>query len=153
MKILMVCIGNICRSPIAEGVMRTMIQEKNLPWEVSSAGIASYHIGEPPHHYSQKICQNHGIDISHQRASLLTSHELGSYDIIYAMSTDVLQSIRETLPSSFREEKFKLFLSELYPFEKRSVPDPWYGNEEGYADVYNMIETTCKTIIDKYNKK
>lgn len=80
MRILMVCLGNICRSPIAEGVMRHLVSGNNLNWQIASAGTEGYHIGEPPHHYSQKICQKHGIDISQQRARQFVAADLQEFD-------------------------------------------------------------------------
>lgn len=150
MRILMVCLGNICRSPIAEGVMNHIALQHHLNWQVASAGTESYHIGEPPHQYSQKICQKNGIDISGQRAHKFSTDDFNKYDKIYAMSQDVITDIKHLAGSGFDERKISLFLNELYPGENRSVPDPWYGPEEGYTEVYEMIERTCIKIADKY---
>src|SRR4051812_47269345 len=94
MRILMVCLGNICRSPIAEGVLKHKIAEQGLNWKVDSAGTESYHIGEPPHHFSQKICREMGVDISGQRARKFVAADLGRYDKIYAMADDVYREIK-----------------------------------------------------------
>lgn len=149
MQILMVCLGNICRSPIAEGVMQHLINENGLNWTVDSAGTESYHVGEAPHRFSQKVCLEHGIDISKQRARKFTAKDLAQYDLIYAMATDVLHEI-EDIAHSKTIENVKLFLNELEPGCNKSVPDPWYGNEDGYLPVYDMITATCKAIINKY---
>ena len=150
MRILMVCLGNICRSPIAEGVMRNIALLNNLNWQIASAGTENYHIGEPPHSYSQKVCQKHGIDISQQRARKFVASDFEQFDKIYAMSQDVLAEIKYQAGSAFDEGKISLFLNELYPGSNRSVPDPWYGPEEGYTEVYEMIERTCLGIAAKY---
>jgi len=153
MRILMVCLGNICRSPIAEGVMRHLIAENNLNWQVDSAGTESYHVGEPPHHYSQKMCQKNGIDISQQKARRFVAADLEEFDKIYAMSGDVYKNIRYMAGSRFDEARVALFLDELYPGENRSVPDPWYGEEDGYEIVYDMIRKACEKIILRYKSE
>jgi protein-tyrosine phosphatase len=151
MKILMVCLGNICRSPIAEGVLRKMAKENSLDWIIDSAGTNGYHIGEAPHPFSQKICIQKGIDISQQRAANFLSRHLEEYDLVYALAKDVYQEIEKTSGSKAPMHKVKLFLSELHEGSTESVPDPWYGDESGYLPVYELIEKTCHKIIDKYH--
>lgn len=150
MRILMVCLGNICRSPIAEGVMRSIISRNNLGWEVASAGTESYHIGEPPHRYSQKICQKNGIDISQQRARRFVAADLESFDLIYVMAEDVMTEVKHIAGATFDNRKVILFLEERFPGSRRSVPDPWYGPEEGYSEVFDLISNTCEAIAQKY---
>lgn len=150
MKILMVCLGNICRSPIAEGILKEYIHQYKLPWIVDSAGTESYHVGEPPHPHSQRVCIENGIDISKQRATKFYHSEMEKYDKIYAMSVDVFDEIRQICGKKFDENKVDLFLNELYPGENRSVKDPWYGELDGYYDVYDEIEKGCKAIVDRY---
>jgi len=150
MRILMVCLGNICRSPIAEGVMRNISHASNLNWEIASAGTESYHIGEPPHTYSQKVCQKNGVDISKQRARRFVAADFNNFDKIYAMSQDVLNEIRHMAGSAFDGTKISLLLNELHPGSNRSVPDPWYGPEDGYTEVFEMIEQSCRIIAQKY---
>lgn len=150
MRILMVCLGNICRSPIAEGVMKHKIKEHGLNWEVDSAGTESYHIGEAPHRFSQKICLQHGIDISMQRARKFVAEDFNRYDKIYAMAQDVYNEIEHIAGRSPDKSKLEIFLNEIEPGSNRSVPDPWYGTEEGYTFVYELIDRTCKEIINKY---
>jgi protein-tyrosine phosphatase len=151
MKILMVCLGNICRSPIAEGVLRKKAKENGLDWLIDSAGTNGYHIGEAPHPFSQKICAQHGIDISQQRAANFLSKHLEEYDLIYALAADVYQAIEKIGGPKAPMHKVKLFLSELHEGSTESVPDPWYGDESGYLPVYELIEKTCHKIIDKYH--
>lgn len=150
MRILIVCLGNICRSPIAEGVLRHMVHGHNLGWEVASAGTESYHIGEPPHTYAQKICQKHGIDISQQRARKFVAQDLENYDKIYAMATDVLTEIKHIAGAAFDTPRVSLFLNEQYPGANRSVPDPWYGPEAGFSEVFDIINKTCASIVARY---
>lgn len=149
MRILMVCLGNICRSPIAEGVMKHLVAKNNLSWTIASAGTEGYHTGEQPHRYSQKICQKHGIDISKQRARRFVAEDLGNFDHIYVMSADVLQEVKHIAGTAFDEQKVKLLLNEVYPGSNRSVPDPWYGPEDGYLEVFDMISRACEAILEK----
>ena len=150
MKILMVCLGNICRSPLAEGIMENEIKKAGLDWEVDSAGTNGYHIGEAPHRLSQKVARQNGIDICHQRARQFVKEDFERYDKIYAMADDVLDEIKWIAKSTYNPSKVDLLLNELYPGENRSVPDPWYGPEPGYHDVYKLIDEACKKIIGKY---
>ena len=150
MRILMVCLGNICRSPIAEGVMQHKIEQYRLNWSVESAGTESYHIGEAPHKHSQKVCLENNIDISAQRARKFTKHDLQRYDKIYAMAADVYDEIKHIAGNGADISNVSLFLNELTPGSNASVPDPWYGNEDGYLPVYRMIDKTCDAIIAKY---
>jgi len=153
MRILMVCLGNICRSPIAEGVLRHRAQEQGLDWTIHSAGTNDYHTGQPPHRHSQSVCKAHGVDISMQRARRFKASDLDNYDLIYAMATDVLDDIRQQAGRNADLSKVRLFLNEADPGKNASVPDPWYGNEDGYLPVYQLIERTCAFIIEKYGKQ
>jgi protein-tyrosine phosphatase len=151
MRILMVCLGNICRSPIAEGMMRHKIKLHGLNWVVASAGTESYHIGEAPHRFSQRICLRHGIDISAQRAKRFTRDDFAAYDKIYAMAADVYDEISRIGGRDADMSKVSLFLNELEPGSNASVPDPYYGAEDGYKEVYDMIGRTCDAIIKQYS--
>lgn len=150
MKILVVCLGNICRSPIAEGLLRHKVQQHGLNWQVDSAGINSYHTGEAPHRHSQKVCLMNGVDISGQRARRFSAADFERYDIIYAMADDVYEEIRRMGGKHADMDKVVYFLNELEPGSNGSVPDPWYGNEDGYLPVYELIDRTCDAIIEKY---
>lgn len=150
MRILMVCLGNICRSPIAEGVMRHKVKQHGLDWDVASAGTESYHIGEEPHRFSQKICMAHGIDISMQRAKKFVATDFAEYDKIYAMAGDVYKEIKRIGGPGADMSKVEYFLNELHPDKNGSVPDPYYGDESGYKVVYEMIEKTCTAIVENY---
>lgn len=151
MRILFVCLGNICRSPIAEGVMRELVRKQGLPWTVGSAGTNSYHTGEAPHRHSQQVCAERGVDISAQRARRFRAQDFAEYDLLYAMAGDVLHEMRSMAGPAFDERKAGLFLDELFPGEHRSVPDPWYGDLQGYYPVYTMIEEGCRAIMKKYS--
>ena len=150
MRILMVCLGNICRSPIAEGVLSNKANEKGLDWIVDSAGTESYHVGEMPHKLSQKVCVAHGIDITAQRARQFKVADFQHYDIIYAMATDVYEEIRRLGGNKANMNKVHLFLNELHEGKNESVPDPYYGVEDDYRNVFKLINETCNVIVSKY---
>ena len=149
MKILMVCLGNICRSPLAEGILQHKVNEAGLSWKVESAGTNSYHIGEPPHHLSQKVAQLNGINICDQRARRFKPSDLEEYDLLYAMSKDVIDDMKSMSGNNWQQEKVKLLMDELHPGQQKDVPDPWYGPEPGYHEVYKMIEAACDKILKK----
>ena len=153
MRILMVCLGNICRSPLAEGILKHKAKAAGLNWTVESAGTNGYHTGEAPHPLSQKVAKANGVDICGQRSRRFTAEDLRRYDKIYAMAGDVIDEMRRaTRGHAWPEEKVDLLLNEVYPGEDRSVPDPYYGAEEGYHLVYRQIEAACDHILQKYGE-
>lgn len=146
----MVCLGNICRSPLAEGILQHKAFAAGLNWSVESAGTNSYHIGEAPHPLSQKVAKLNGIDICKQRARRFVPEDFEIYDKIYALAGDVLQDIRRIARNRFDASKVDLLMNELYPGKDLDVPDPWYGTEPGYHEVYKMIDEVCDRIVEKY---
>ena len=146
----MVCLGNICRSPLAEGILKHKAKATGLNWIVESAGTNGYHVGEAPHHLSQKVAKLNGVDICEQKARRFVKEDFDRYDKIYAMADDVMDDIRSIAKEKYDPGKVDLFLNELHPGEDRSVPDPWYGTEPGYHEVYKLIDETCEQIINKY---
>lgn len=146
----MVCLGNICRSPIAEGIMHHKIQINGLDWVVASAGTESYHIGCTPHRHTQEICRKNGLDISNQKARQFRKGDFQRFDIIYALADDVYEEIRRIGGKGADMSKVKLLLNELNPGKHESVPDPYYGGADGYIFVYEIIEQACEAIVRKY---
>lgn len=149
----MVCLGNICRSPLAEGILQHKVTKLGLEWRIDSAGTESYHIGEPPHPLSQKVAKLNGIEICNQRARRFHAADFEQYDKIYALSSDVLREMKRMTKQGFDESKADLLLNELYPGQDRDVPDPWYGEEPGYHEVFRLIEKACDAIIHKYGEQ
>lgn len=127
-----------------------MAEEAGLDWVVESAGTNGYHVGEAPHKLSQKVAQLNGIDICRQRARRFVKKDFDEYDKIYAMAEDVIADMRSIAGKSFDENKVDLLLNELHPGKNMDVPDPWYGPEPGYHDVYALIEKACEKILQKY---
>lgn len=149
MRILMVCLGNICRSPLAEGILQQKAMAAGLNWTVDSAGTNGYHIGEAPHPLSQKVARLNGIDISGQRARKFLAADFDRFDTIYAMAPDVLDEMRRIARNQFDDNKALLFLDILYPGQNREVPDPLYGPEPGYHEVYRLFNQACTTLIQQ----
>ena len=150
MKILIVCLGNICRSPLAEGILQDMASKAGLNWTVESAGTNGFHTGQPPHELSIKVAKQNGINISGQRSRRFVAADIAQYDKVYAMAEDVLEEMKRISKEKFDEQKVDLFLNELQPGQNDDVPDPWYGPEAGYHEVFAIINTTCKKIVEKY---
>jgi protein-tyrosine phosphatase len=149
MKILMVCLGNICRSPLAEGILDHKAKQAGLNWVVDSAGTGNYHIGAPPHLLSQKVAKMNGVDISHQCCRQFIKEDMLLFDKIYAMDNDNYDDIKRISGELWDPSKTDLLLNELFPGENIDVPDPWYGTEKNFYDVYAMIDKACNAIIKK----
>lgn len=149
MKILMVCLGNICRSPLAEGILQHKANAAGLNWQVDSAGTAGYHVGNPPHHLSQKVAKHNGIDISHQQCKQFVQEDMLNYDRIYVMDSSNYNDVKKISGHLWNEQKVGLLLNELYKGENRNVPDPWYGEEDGYHKVFDMIDRACEKIVNR----
>ncbi|MEY4638112.1 MAG: low molecular weight protein-tyrosine-phosphatase [Bacteroidota bacterium] len=150
MRILMVCLGNICRSPLAEGILQEKVKKAGLDWVVDSAGTNHYHTGDAPHPLSQKIALINGIDISQQRARRFTTEDLTQFDKIYALAGDVLNDIQRITGNKFDSAKVDLLLNEQYPGKNLDVPDPYYGGEPDFHEVYELLDEVCDQLILKY---
>ena len=147
----MVCLGNICRSPLAEGILQDKAFKAGLDWSVDSAGTNHYHTGDAPHPLSQKVAKMNGIDICNQRARNFVAEDFEVFDKIYALAADVLNDIRRIAKKKFDAGKVDLLMNELYPGKNMDVPDPGFGPEPGYHEVYKMLDKVCDAIIDKYS--
>lgn len=144
----MVCLGNICRSPLAHGILQNRIEAHKLDWEVDSAGTSGWHIGQQPDHRSIAIARSNGIDISGQRARQFKASDLDYYDIIYVMDSSNYQNVSLLDPTNSHSHKIKLILNNVYPEENRAVPDPYYENN--FQEVYQMIEQAVDKILEEY---
>ena len=152
MTILMVCLGNICRSPLAEGILLKKITAAGLDWKVDSAGTNGYHVNESPHYLSQRVAKKKGIDISKQLCRRFVSADFDRFDKIYAMAEDVIEEMKQISGTKFNPDKVELILNVVHPGENRGVPDPWYGPEAGYYEVFDLLENACEALIKNYNK-
>jgi protein-tyrosine phosphatase len=143
-KILMVCLGNICRSPLAEGILKSKLNSDF--YIVDSAGTSAYHIGELPDHRSIAIAKKNGIDISNQRARKFIANDFNEFDLIYAMDIENYQNICSLSTNKSNLLKVKLILNEINPLKDLSVPDPYYGGDYGFENVYEMLDKACSII-------
>jgi len=144
----MVCLGNICRSPLAEGILKSKITTH--PIFVDSAGTKAYHIGNQPDERSIIVAKKHGIDISKQRARKFTTADFDNFDLIYAMDESNFHDILKLSRNNSDMQKVKMILNEIHPNTNNSVPDPYYGGNEGFENVFQMLDEACEIIIKKY---
>ncbi len=145
----MVCLGNICRSPLAQGILEEKFKQHNIRGQVDSAGTAAYHQGEPPDSRSRKVAAEHGIDISSQRARAFTMEDFELFDKIYVMDNENYTNIRALARHARDLEKVELIMNEAFPGENRQVPDPYFGGGDGFERVYQMLDQASDTIADK----
>ena len=151
-KVLMVCLGNICRSPLAQGILETISKKHNLSIYVDSAGTGNWHSGSPPDKRSIEVAKKHGIDISQQKARQFNSEDFKIFHKIYAMDT---QNYRDLLRLCSNEEecnKITLILSNINKEERLSVPDPYYGGNDGFEHIYKLLYSACEKIIVELEK-
>ena len=141
----MVCLGNICRSPLAEGILS--LKGKHLNLEVDSAGTAAYHIGKQPDIRSIEIANKYNIDLNQQRARQFSRADFDEFDIIYAMDTNNYAHLISLASTETERNKVSMILNEINPKAYQSVPDPYYGGENGFQDIYNMLDKACDKII------
>ena len=144
----MVCLGNICRSPLAEGILKSKTTKHQI--FVDSAGTAAYHIGNQPDERSIMVAKKHGIDISKQRARKFTTTDFDNFDLIYAMDENNFHDILKLSRNNSDKQKVKMILNEIHPNTNNSVPDPYYGGNEGFENVFQMLDEACEIIIKKY---
>ena len=149
-NILMVCLGNICRSPLAEGILKSKIQNQNII--VDSAGTEAYHIGNLPDSRSRDVAKKYGIDITNQRARKIEISDLDKFDFIYAMDETNYKNIIALAQNEHQKAKVFMIMNELLPTENVSVPDPYYGGNNGFEHVYKMLNEACDIIINKINR-
>lgn len=145
MKILMICLGNICRSPLAEGVLQDKIKENNLDWTVDSAGTGGWHIGELPDHRSIAIARKHHIDLTKQRARQFQKEDLDNFDLVLAMDKSNLRDILKHAKTDEQRAKVKLILNFSRPYSDLEVPDPYYDNS--FELVHKLLDEACEAII------
>ena len=146
-KILMVCLGNICRSPLAEGILKSKLDPTKF--EVNSAGTAGYHIGALPDTRSIAVAEKYNIDITDQSAMKFSPYHFEEFDHIYVMDTANYRDVIALALDDSEKEKVKLILNELYPNKNTSVPDPYYGGNQGFENIYQMLDLACDVIVKK----
>ncbi len=146
-KVLMVCLGNICRSPLAEGILQSKINSDTI--FVDSAGTGAYHVGNLPDERSIEVARKYGINITNQRARKFTVKDFDNFDFIYPMDESNYRNIIALARNTADKAKVKMILNEVYPNENASVPDPYYGGKQGFENVYKMLDQACEIIAEK----
>jgi len=146
----MVCLGNICRSPLAEGILKEKTQRFGLNWTVDSAGTNGSHNGELPDPRSISIANEHNIDITDQRSRQFHHADYKNFDVILAMDSSNYQNILSLAKNVDERNKVKLIMNFPYPNQNRAVPDPYYDN--GFPRVFKMLSEACDKIIELYSK-
>lgn len=149
----MVCLGNICRSPLAEGILQYKARQAGCNWKVESAGTGSWHVGNPPHLLSQKVAAFNGIDISNQRGRQFRKEDFLNFDFIYVMDESNYADVKSISRDLWNKSKIDLLMNELFPGENRSVPDPYLGTESDYHKVFELINNACDKVIERFSMK
>jgi protein-tyrosine phosphatase len=148
MKILMVCLGNICRSPMAEGVLRHLAKDKGIDLEIDSAGTNRYHTGEPPDPRAQDAMNKYGIDICDLRARTIEPADFERFDLLLVMDRSNYSDVMKLAPREAYTEKVRLLMDYASGFGATEVPDPYYGGDEGFDEVYHMLVAACEAVLE-----
>lgn len=149
MKILMVCLGNICRSPLAEGILKAKINTNKI--YVDSAGTGGWHVGELPDERSIAVAKKHQIDLTDQRCRKFSVSDFDNFDIIYVMDRSNYKDVISLSRNQKDKDKVRLILNEMSSLGNNEVPDPYYGGENGFENVYQMLDKACEEITSKIN--
>ncbi len=148
MKILMVCLGNICRSPLAEGILRDKLKRRNLAIEVDSSGTSDYHFGDEPDARTLDVAKKYNIDISNHRGRHFTKRDFDNYDKIFTMDSSNFRDVIQLARNDNDREKVSMILSAINPDNNSDVPDPYYSGNNGFELVYRLLDKACEKIAD-----
>lgn len=146
----MVCLGNICRSPLADGLLLRKIKERQLPFTVDSAGTANYHIGKAPDLRMIKTAASHGTPIDFLRARQFTAKDFQHFDLILVMDESNYQNAIRLANTQKEKDKVKFLLDFLYPGQRAEVPDPYYGTQKDFEAVYDLLDKATDALIQNY---
>lgn len=150
MNILMVCLGNICRSPLAEAILRKKANEADLDVNIDSCGTSGYHNGENPDPRSVENASLNGVDISELVSRKFQQEDFENFDLIYVMDSSNYKAVLKLARNKMDEEKVELILNEAFPGENRNVPDPYFGGKHGFQDVFDLLDAACKKVISNH---
>ena len=146
-KILMVCLGNICRSPLAEGILQSKLPADKFV--VDSAGTGDWHVGQGPDKRSVLTAKNRGLDISCQKARQIKQADFTEFNHIFVMDSSNLRDVTSLAPTPLAKAKVKLMMDEIFPGQNIDVPDPYFGGPEGFDRVYDMLDEACELVAAK----
>ena len=149
-RFLLVCLGNICRSQMAEGILKSKVKKLKLNWDVESCGTSNEHEGEPPHDSSIKVAKENNIDISKNISKPFKKEYNNEFDHIYYMDEENYKDAKEISGSSWNQSKSDLLLNLLDDVKDKNVTDPWYGGEDGFYVVFKQLERACDKIVEKF---
>ena len=150
-KILMVCLGNICRSPLAEGILASKLPANTFT--VDSAGTGSWHVDQSPDKRSIAVAKKYNLDISKQKGRQFKKADFTTFDYIYVMDKSNYNDVLALAENPQQREKVRLILNELHPEQNLDVPDPYFGIENGFENVYTMLDEACEIIAEKLTSK
>ena len=146
LKIVMVCLGNIYRSPLAEGILKAKLPKDYV---VDSAGTGAWHTGQQPDKRSIATAKNRGLDITNQRVRQFKVSDFDTFDYIYVMDNSNYKDVISLAPTEESKSKVRLILNEIFPNENVDVPDPYYGGDDGFENVFDMLDQACEAIARK----
>ncbi len=150
-KILMVCLGNICRSPLAEGILQSKLPRERFL--IDSAGTGGWHVGQEPDKRSIQTAKQRGLDITRQRGRQIQISDFDTFDYIYVMDNSNYKNVMALAPTEEAKSKVQMILNELFPNENVDVPDPYYGGQNGFEQVFDMLDDACEIIAEKLKAK
>lgn len=150
MRILMVCLGNICRSPVAEGILRHKSENYKLNIQVDSAGTSNYHIGQHPDTRSAGNAAKRGVDISKLKGRQFSVQDFDNFDLIYVMDQSNYRDVLSLARNENDRQKVEMILNVSLPNSNKAVPDPYYGGENGFDLVFNLLDEACEKICMNY---
>jgi protein-tyrosine phosphatase len=148
MNVLMVCLGNICRSPLAHGILESKAPED---WYIDSAGTSGWHEGERPDTRSIITAKARGLNIDQQRSRPFLAEDFERFDVIFAMDSSNYSNITRLAPDEASKAKVRLIMNEAYPGENRQVPDPYTGGQRGFEDVYDMLDLAIEKFLEQHS--
>jgi len=152
-NILMVCLGNICRSPLAEGILRKKSEQKKLNIHIDSAGTSNYHIGQHPDNRTIANAKKNGVDVSQLIGRQFTVADFDNFDTIFVMDSSNYADVISLARNDSDKQKVELILNRIYPNSNMAVPDPYFGGEQGFENVFILLDNACKIISESLKKQ
>lgn len=147
-KVLMVCLGNICRSPLAEGILRVKAEQQKLDIKIDSAGTSNYHIGQHPDKRTIQNALTHDVDVSKLKARQFSVRDYDEFDHIFVMDSSNYADVTALARNEKDLQKVELILNRVYPGSNMSVPDPYFGGEQGFENVFILLDKACDVIAE-----